>query len=913
MQSQPSSDPEYLKIEKSAFDLEDSGKYEQANTIYSQLLDHPSLTCKTEGRNYKFIAYNQARLEQREKSLNTLITKVFPIWENCDSLPKRYLVSPYNKVAGRYLVLKKPEKALEYAHKVINLYNTGNGVEYEYYRLAEAQRYIASAHSMLGNSYLSYKYLQAADYVNTNFVKPKRNKITKFRNLQEKIRLQFEDEAYEEALLTVEIAQEYVRDSSIGYNPSKNQLFALHANKLKTLLNLNRLDDAKKELEYLSDNLSHIKTVDTKTQYYQLSAQYNSLIGNQQAAIDSLSIAIDLASQISDMSNKAMNKLNLAQVYHRSKNESLTDDYISKAIGDMTELNSLNILSEKIDLKNKTVINYDDLFYILTAYYDIKIELYEKSNKVIYLNDAIAVFDEIDYLVKSSRNTYQSEYSQLSHIEKIYGMYEQMISFLVLQDDQKYKVKALEYCMNNKSTILANEERKKRKENIVISEANRAIVINQESTIRNLEQEYLTSAKSERDSLNILYLKKLTENYMFAQSLSSDSKESTNTSKKVDYVKVVDLSKKLSSEESLLEIYFGKKVCYIFLLTDAEVQVHEALLTQNIKSTLEAAIENLINEGSVTELKQNSSKIFNTFFEPLLSNSSVKNIITIPDGLFHDLPLGSLWNGSNYLIQDYDISNLNSAQELLNESTRTDLSYTGYGTSYTTNLNNKLSTNYSLNNIRLSTLENAESEIKTGNDLFNGQSFIGSKSSLSSFTNSENEISGILHFALHGLILDEYNSAILFDDRSDNFLLTSNEVYNMELNNYLSILSACYSADGKIYAGEGVRSLARAFAAAGSENIVSSLWAASDQANTKIMASFFQGVNNGESLTHALSEAKRLYISSAPPAMQHPSNWANMVLIGKGENNPSKFPIWAMGLLALAILGGGILFSKKNK
>ena len=120
-------------------------------------------------------------------------------------------------------------------------------------------------------------------------------------------------------------------------------------------------------------------------------------------------------------------------------------------------------------------------------------------------------------------------------------------------------------------------------------------------------------------------------------------------------------------------------------------------------------------------------------------------------------------------------------------------------------------------------------------------------------------------------------------------LLTSNEVYELRLKNKLTILSACYSASGKIYEGEGARSLGRSFLYAGSENIISSLWAASDKANKKIMSSFLEQINEGESMPTALTNAKRTYLSDASPAYKHPSYWANMVLVGSSVETSEGF------------------------
>ena len=54
--------------------------------------------------------------------------------------------------------------------------------------------------------------------------------------------------------------------------------------------------------------------------------------------------------------------------------------------------------------------------------------------------------------------------------------------------------------------------------------------------------------------------------------------------------------------------------------------------------------------------------------------------------------------------------------------------------------------------------------------------------------------------------------------------LNTSEIYNMQLNARMAVLSACNTGSGKLQKGEGVMSLARGFLYAGCPSIIMTLW-----------------------------------------------------------------------------------------
>ena len=138
-----------------------------------------------------------------------------------------------------------------------------------------------------------------------------------------------------------------------------------------------------------------------------------------------------------------------------------------------------------------------------------------------------------------------------------------------------------------------------------------------------------------------------------------------------------------------------------------------------------------------------------------------------------------------------------------------------------------------------------------------------------------------LHIASHG----EFNadgaldSRLLLarDDQNDGSL-TVREIYDLRLNAALVTLSACETGLGKAMSGDDLVGLARGFLYAGSNNIVASLWAVSDEETALLMKGFYSRLKIGIPKKEALRQAQ-LELQKAYP---HPFFWAAFYLTGDG-------------------------------
>jgi len=140
----------------------------------------------------------------------------------------------------------------------------------------------------------------------------------------------------------------------------------------------------------------------------------------------------------------------------------------------------------------------------------------------------------------------------------------------------------------------------------------------------------------------------------------------------------------------------------------------------------------------------------------------------------------------------------------------------------------------------------------------------------------------ILHLATHGQANEQSGdySLVAFAepvDSTDDNLLYVRDIYNLALNADLVTLSACETGIGKLQQGEGVISVARAFAYAGAGSIVTSLWDVDDQQAKEFMLAFYKELRKGATKSEALQTAK---LGLAKRSDSHPFFWAAFIAIG---------------------------------
>jgi hypothetical protein len=135
----------------------------------------------------------------------------------------------------------------------------------------------------------------------------------------------------------------------------------------------------------------------------------------------------------------------------------------------------------------------------------------------------------------------------------------------------------------------------------------------------------------------------------------------------------------------------------------------------------------------------------------------------------------------------------------------------------------------------------------------------------------------------------------------------------------LVVLSACQTASGRLYSGEGVFSFNRSFAALGISSTVSNLWQVNDQATYQLTELFYKYVVDGLPLDIALQKAKTEFIrKNKHTEYELPFYWASSILIGKTDviSIQKKFEWkWVVVLIIILVflIACVIYFNRKPK
>jgi CHAT domain-containing protein/tetratricopeptide (TPR) repeat protein len=145
----------------------------------------------------------------------------------------------------------------------------------------------------------------------------------------------------------------------------------------------------------------------------------------------------------------------------------------------------------------------------------------------------------------------------------------------------------------------------------------------------------------------------------------------------------------------------------------------------------------------------------------------------------------------------------------------------------------------------------------------------------------------ILHFATHGLLNSERPelSGLVFslldrEGKPQDGFLRLHEIYNLQLNAGLVVLSACESGLGKEIKGEGLIGLVRGFMYSGAPRVVASLWTVDDYATANLMKLFYQHMLKDGLPAGAALRAAQLEFSK-DKRWASPYFWAGFVLHGE--------------------------------
>ncbi|HRI58593.1 MAG TPA: CHAT domain-containing protein [Saprospiraceae bacterium] len=367
----------------------------------------------------------------------------------------------------------------------------------------------------------------------------------------------------------------------------------------------------------------------------------------------------------------------------------------------------------------------------------------------------------------------------------------------------------------------------------------------------------------------------------------------------------------LYPDMALVEYFVGDSAVYIFTIRKQDYSVLEVKkdfpLEQwvaQLRQGMTAFQIDLEMAGKYDSLSilytEAASNIYTKLVAPIAAKLPAK-VIVIPDGVLGYVPFEALlvekpenptrWSQHHYLLNDHSVSYGYSAtmlREMLYRKHKHQpaTTFLGFAPIYdgdTTLLDSLFQYDDDRRN-DLKPLPYSGEEVYRVANMMKGQAIIGKEASKAAFTEKAGQ-ARILHLATHGQANDRAGDYcfLVFANQKDSAkyeLLYARDIYNLQLNADLVTLSACETGIGELQGGEGIISLARAFAYAGAKSIVTSLWSVSDLKTKDLMIDFYKNLRKGMLKDDALRQAKLDFLKRNRGQAAHPFYWAGFVGIG---------------------------------
>ncbi|OWY22783.1 CHAT domain-containing protein [Sphingobacteriales bacterium UPWRP_1] len=583
------------------------------------------------------------------------------------------------------------------------------------------------------------------------------------------------------------------------------------------------------------------------------------------------------------------------------------------------------------------------LFDILQSKGEVWLQLYRHQPDTVLLHRALSCFGLAAKHINFLRRSYASELSKLKLSNLTYSNFEramwaatqlyahqpnQHMADTALLFAEQYKAAVLlESVQNNEARLFSNLPPKLLEEDRQLRE-----------TLAQTEQHYFEMQQQQApdDSLQLTD-KKLFDlrrkSNRLTQLIEQQYPQYNRLKFEAKTAGIADISGKLLNENTALINYFtADSSIYAIVVTRPTAVLYTLNKTPAFEQDLDTIRTLLSQPGAVQRntkqafavFTQCAHRLYNTLLQQPLAQmpAGINRLIIVPDGKLGYLPfeilLPTLPDSTRadfrtlaplYLLQRYAISYGASATLLLEQQTAAHHQtaaklFAGFAPQYIQQPGN--------NNPPQDTqaqLQGAVEEVAQIAQLTGGQAFLDQTATKERFKNMAGKYK-IIHLAMHGEVNDQnpMYSKLLFTQppgaSADEAELNTYELYTMNLNADLAVLSACSTGEGQVQKGEGIMSLSRGFIYAGCPSIVMSLWKAADASTRQIMQTFYQNLMQQKNKDVALQEAKLAFLASADRLTSYPFYWATFVQLGNTQPIPTQhaFVFWLLCLLPATVL-----------
>lgn len=365
-------------------------------------------------------------------------------------------------------------------------------------------------------------------------------------------------------------------------------------------------------------------------------------------------------------------------------------------------------------------------------------------------------------------------------------------------------------------------------------------------------------------------------------------------------VSLLKIQQKLKDKETaLVNYFFGEKNLYQLIITSKHIKVNTIKVTSDLQKNILDYIRffnspSAIN-NNVSDYVLKSHNLYKKLrFDEL---EEYKNITLITDGLLNFIPFETLlaektedlyFENMPFVMKEHKIAYAFNTNTFLNSNGNLDSkSVTGF---------------FPVFEGAIKELSYSLDEADIIEEEYSSDTYKNEKATKEKFTETSKEAQ-ILHVSTHsrntGVISEAYLE--FYDEK-----LYLNDLYSLECNADLVVLSACDTGIGTLVKGEGAMSIARGFSYLGVENLMFTLWEINDKSTSEVIRNFYTSLKEVNAVDDASRTAKLKYLNNPEieNAYKSPYYWGAFVYygsIGEKENTSQLFYV-ILGLVILIVI-----------
>ena len=322
-------------------------------------------------------------------------------------------------------------------------------------------------------------------------------------------------------------------------------------------------------------------------------------------------------------------------------------------------------------------------------------------------------------------------------------------------------------------------------------------------------------------------------------------------------------------------IILADRLEVILSLPEQPLQHYSSPISQQkLENLVEKQRQNLVIRTRNTFMPL-SRQLYDQLLRPaetLLSQSGVKTLVFVLDGVLRNIPMAALNDGNQFLIEKYNVAlfpglQMQPSQQLASEK----LTVLGAG----------------LTRARqgFSPLEYVELELNKINAEVPSTVLLNEEFTRNNLQQQlQSNFFPIIHIATHGKFSSKaietfiltWNDRIRINDL-DNLLQLPQE--NKQQTIELLVLSACETATGDKRAALGLAGMA---VKAGASSTLATLWSVNDEATSVVMNEFYKELQK-ENITKAEALRNSQLSMLKNPLYNHPLYWSPYVLVGNWQ------------------------------